>query len=326
MTFYRQIMWRSWQITWRYKFLWFFGFFITFIWQGGAFELLIRNWQIISDRGTISLMVYYIFKTNHLGIGSVWQSLAQTNLGVISVVVLSLLAVIFLVIIYLAVNSLIALIRATFDIEKNKPVTFNSSRESIHSFGAVVGILFSAKALIWLFVALTGFLSIKIAFNNLHGWGFFSLYLTLFVLTCLVGFAAYFLSIFASSYVILSKVSFRSAVAESVRLFKSHWLICLEMAVSLFLLSILLTLVWLLAAFILLILFGAIFLALSYLSFTTLSLAILVILGIIVLLLLILTTAIFSTYSTVVWTLLFIRLVKEGGLSKLARVFGMGDD
>ena len=50
MTLYRDIIKEAWQITWRRRFLWFFGLFAVLLGNGGEYEILFQNFDAISDQ------------------------------------------------------------------------------------------------------------------------------------------------------------------------------------------------------------------------------------------------------------------------------------
>jgi len=66
MPFYRNILKQAWQLTWRNKYLWWFGIFAALLGNGGEFEILFNNaganpsqalfpsWQRIASTGVFS--------------------------------------------------------------------------------------------------------------------------------------------------------------------------------------------------------------------------------------------------------------------------------
>ena len=51
MTLYRNIFSQSLKITWRYKYLWFFGLFSALLGNGGEIELLLRRFDGTVEQG-----------------------------------------------------------------------------------------------------------------------------------------------------------------------------------------------------------------------------------------------------------------------------------
>ena len=75
ITLYRDIIKEAWYITWRRKFLWFFGLFAVLLGNGGEYEILIQNINAVSNQQTIVYNLQNIYNNGRLQI--YWDNIAN---------------------------------------------------------------------------------------------------------------------------------------------------------------------------------------------------------------------------------------------------------
>lgn len=318
---HRSILKQAWKNTLKYKYLWLFGLFATLTVAGGAWEYNLLNQgfsQNIIEGSYIQLAklisLFDVAANFFGGVLSLFQHGFWNFLNGLSVLIV--IGLLFAIVIWLAVCSQGALINALKKIFKNKKETTISYRENItvghKNFWPVLGM----NLLIVLFIYISFlFISLPLlilALKDIYLLGI--IYVILFVLFVPISTGFALMMKYAISYQIFEGYGFKKSIQKAYRLFMKNWLISLEMAVILFIISFL-------AGFIFSLLISIIILPLLItsiaLSSAWLSLLI-VYLGII---LIIIFGAILSSYQITVWTQLFYELKENDGvLAKLERL------
>ena len=120
---------------------------------------------------------------------------------------------------------------------------------------------------------------------------------------------------YAIAYNVLEKTSFVKSIKKAWQLFMKNWLVSLEMAIILFLISLLfsgLIMLFLFLSMAPLLILGLMFKAIWLVVFV-MMIAIIVI---------VLTGSLLTTFQIAAWTSLFLRLKDKGVAAKLERLFG----
>jgi len=326
MTFYRNILKQAFSLTWRHKYLWFFGLFATLIGGGGEYEVLTRgiggdttqnffpNLSRLAETG--------IFSRNGLAnMGELFKNDPFTTIILILVSLIILALVIFLV--WLMIVSQTALVNNSAEIISNKkelPAGVKSGiAAGVKYFWPVLGLNIIIKAIVYLAFFL---ISLPIVFwaTKLSSPTISSLYIILFIILVPVAIVLSFIIKYAICYVIIKGNNLMNAIKEGWQLFTKNWLISVEMAFILFFISFLVGLAIILAVLILIIPF--LFLALLlYKAISFIGFWLIIIIGLIVLLAIIIGGgAALTTFQITSWTGLFIELVSHGGTSKIERI------
>jgi len=148
------------------------------------------------------------------------------------------------------------------------------------------------------------------------------LFIVLFLLAAVVGLVVSFLMMYAAAYVVVEEYSPLIAIEAAWRLFLDHWLVSLEAGLILLLMNAVL------AVFVLstlcLIFLPTMFL---WLIATSLMSSILYYVAIVIgcvffILFIAFFGSVFNSFTTVVWTDLFMKMHRHGLVSHLARLFG----
>jgi len=230
--FYRHILADAWKAVRRNKALWLLGFFVSFLGNGGVYELLIQG------TGRLGLDQDFggLFGLGMIpGEGSIGEALA--SVGAQSIVVFLLIALTVLglaaVAVWVVVSAQGGLIAGARDAERGRMTSFGS----LFAAGNEVALplfllnLFSRLAVMSFFYLLLSLTVLYLADANV--WSSFS-YLAGFVilipLTLIIG----FVTIYAACYVTLQRLPFVAAIESAVALFRKYWLISIETALVLF--------------------------------------------------------------------------------------------
>ena len=319
MKFYQDIISASWHIVKKHKFLWFFGFFVVLLGEnGGEYEFYIRNAQNLLER-TSFLNPYYWVTTGWESIMFRLQIFINSE-GVFGWLFLFLFAIAFLILIYFIMVSQAALVYAANQYYKNKKITLLECVSAVKEKAfSVLGLNLLLKGVIYLCFALLGLPLLALLMGN-NAQNFSTLYIILgLIILFPLSIIASFLIKYAINYVVLREESFFKSIAKAWKLFIKNWLVTLEMALIIFLINIIISL---LALGVLLLSFSP-FLFLSILnigiigSWAPLTIFLSVV-SIVMVLAFILVGSIFSAFQWTAWTLLFDNLTKESKESRIA--------
>lgn len=306
-TLYRHILKDALHITWKYKLLWALGFLAAFWGNVGAYHSVNSALEYVGPSlsaripaESLSSIPLELFTTGSL------------VLIVFLIFILLALAVLFTVIVISARGGLI------YTIVENKqgqrPGLTKSLHKGVSVFWPLLGIGILARLdlplYFWLFNSLA-------ASDTSAG---VVLFILAFVAVTIISLVLSLLGVYASALVILEQVSFTQAIREAIQLFREHWLVSLEMALILYLVSIVVGLGVLISLFIL----AVPFLLLGLIAALTGSSVVLWIVLIPAILVyiafLVLAGSAFVTFQYSAWILLYLRLYGQGAVAKVVRV------
>ncbi|MCG2695551.1 hypothetical protein L6248_01300 [Candidatus Parcubacteria bacterium] len=324
--FYRKILKESLKITWRNKYLWFFGLFATLLGGGGEYELIFRG--LTGDmnqsflQGASNIIRTGVFSKNTLtNIGAL---IANDSAHFIILLLVGLIIIaLFCFLVFTAIVSQAAIVNNSAAIfngrNKTKLGIKDGAISGIKNFWPVFGLNALSKLAIFLaffFVSLPVVLTVNQAAAATANLVYFIAFLVLVPLSVIFSFVIKY----AIAYVIISGSGFKESIKNGWELFVKNWLISVEMAFVLFAISLLAGLALGLAILTLAIPF-ALMAFIFYKFFAAVGFGIIVILGFIfILLAIILTGSILTSFQTSSWTSLFITLTGKGGTSKIMRM------
>ncbi len=306
MTLYRNIMRDSWQSTIRFKYLWFFGLFALILGNGGEYEIFFRS--IFSNENNSSLWTTFFAPFLN------WDVL--TNLGtrfwdnpflVLEIIFTYIFVLfIFLFIAWMMNVSEIAIVNSTAKQVKGEEHDLRMGmREGILNIWPVLFLNFAVKILIFLFLILLGYLSGSI----------FVIALFLIVIPFLMSLS--FVTKYTICEIIIRKEKMKNAVILAWQLFKKNWIISLELAMLLYLFTILAVIVFMFLSFNIEKLFEILATTFPIISFNLFV----VMVPIIELFTLAFVLSLLSVFQITTWTKLFLELDSKGGKSKIERLF-----
>lgn len=311
---YRPIIKQAVIISWRYKFLWLFGFFATALIGAGNFEIITQALQTMGGQG-FSLMGLNLFFTNDAFRGLTLSKLVDFIIknpleGLLVLLTFLVLLVITILVVWLAIVSVGALIHSVGKLYRKQKINFSDSLEKgIVNFWPVLGVNVLAKIItliLFFIVSIPIFLMVQKGswFNALF-------YLILFILMVGLAVIIAFLTIFAEIYIILERKSIGASIKASWKLFQKNWLISIETGIILLLINFIFGFILfaILAVLsipwdIILIVFASSQSVIGYTIFLAAGLLFLVAA-------IILAGSFLSTFQFAVWTILFLNIQKE---------------
>lgn len=319
---YRSLLRQAWTVTWRNKYLWFFGLFASLTAAGGSWEYKVLTQNL--DKNLLSgsylhlsgLAVFgELLRNLGLGLINLFKYDFLTILNTLSLLIITVALVCFFI--WLAVASQSALIdgvKKLFNPKKKIPAaTIRGSLTDGHRhFWPVLGLNLLIKILL-------GFISFLITLPILfltltNAPALTAAYVVLFIIFIPLGTGLALMIKYAICYKVLDSLSFVASLEQGWRLFKKYWLISLEMAVILFIITLIVggALLLILSALIMPLMMAGLIFKLSWLVVLATFIAIVLIIFI---------GSILTTFQIANWTGLFLRLKEGGILAKLERIF-----
>lgn len=320
---YRSLFKQAWLISWRHKYLWFFGLFSAIIAGGSSWEYQIFAQNL--NRGLIEgsyfrlgniLAINDLIRDLGAGLVDLFNYDFWTILNVLSLIILT--AVILLFFLWLAISSQAALVH---DVKK---ILSPKKKAADLSVQAGIGVghkhfwpLLGLNVLIKVLVALTFFIiGLPLLFMVWRDTYTLSIvYTILFIIFVPIAVGLSLLIKYAIAYRVLNNKSALSALEAGEKLFRKNWLISLEAAVLLFIINFL-------ASIVLIIILSLIFLPLFVLTLIFGAAGLTVLVLVLAIILIVAFGSILTTFQTAAWTNLFISLTEKGGQAKLERLFG----
>ena len=317
-SFYRHIIRDAWEGVRNNPVLWIFGFFVSFLGNGGVYELLIQGTGRLGldqDFGGFLAIAGLLPSGPEL-----WRTVMRTQ-GTALVLLTAVIALALLIIaVWAVVSSQGALIQGARDAARKKKHTF----ATLFAAGnEVVGPLLlldilsrvAVSAFFYLLLSILIFLLAKA--SVLAALGYLVAFLVLIPLSIIVG----FVTIYAACYLTLHRMRFVEAVESAIALFLKHWLVSIETAVILFALNVLvafaLGLSLAILAAIVFVLYG-----LTIALTGAVAWILLLIGGVMALGMLVIAGAGLAAFQYAVWTELFLKLNKGGAaVAKIVRWF-----
>lgn len=315
---YRSVLGSAWTITKQHKKLWIFGFLAFFLSAGGEYQILTKI--LNEDYGA----EFYEKITSGTTILSptFWSDLTKVctsdlRTGLLLIMLIVLMAALAFIILWICVRSQIALVKwtKTYLNAKNKDKKASIWEEiTTHDkkFWPTLGLNIVIKVAITLAFSL---LSIPLIFLYFKDSSFAILIYTLFFIVFLpLAISISLIIKYSIAGVVLEKQSFVQSIESGWKLFFKNWLVSLEMAILLFLINFVISLILI---FILSFAFLPMMLALIIFNLPI----ILYTITFIAFAVLIITAAALMTFQTSAWTLLFLELQNSGAKAKLERIF-----
>lgn len=322
MTLYRNVLNQAMQIAWRYKYLWFFGFFASLLGNSYEYDLLFNS--VSGDIGSNTFPgLKRIAETgvfNERTLVNMGKMMGENPLSLLSIILAGVLILALLAyLVWLVVVSQIAIVNdsaaiiAKKDISKN--VIQNGVTTGMKSFWPVFGL----NALIKILgLAIFTIVSLPILYIS-GGWvnWIYALDFLIFVPFVII---LSFIIKYAIAYVVIRDSNIADALRQGWQLFVKNWLVSLEMAFILFFANLLvglmlsLTILILAVPLVLLALIGLQFI--SVVAFWVVA----CFAFILVMAMIIVTGSMLSIFQISSWTGLFVELVGKGAVSKIVRL------
>jgi len=324
--FYRPILKKAWNITIKFKSLWFLGFFAALVGSGGEFELLSRIlFNPTASKNFISES-FNGFKAgiqNNLPIdGNLWSNLWSVITGapinIISAILVLIVAIIIsLFIIWLITVSQVGLIKNADLATKNKKSTINSGIDAgVENFWPIFTVNLVYKLILLIIFVLLGKEILLLIAMGIVGT---VLHIFLLVLFSIITVIISFIIRYQILYIIFKKEKAIPALKSAWQLFITNWLLSLEMA---FIVFIVYMIVIYLSTFITAVLLA---IPIVFVTYST-QIPILVLIALVltsvfvIITITILITSLLSVFQWSAWIILFNQMTTGEVLSKIAQL------
>lgn len=331
MSLYRSIIRQSFIIAWKHKYLWFFGLFATLLASNFEIELINRftnrqgstiyDWDRWAQTGIFSPRIW----GNILGVAKTDPWSLVSMLVILLVLVGLLIFLLWLSIVSqggLVNNASKALANGARLPSKSekKHDTSIGFKEGRKHFWPVLGVNLLVRIIVYLLALVT---IAPIALSAKLSVAMSLVYFVVFIVLLVVALILAFITKYAVAFIILKNHSFGESIVAGWKLFKSNWLVSLEMTIILFAISIIGSLALLLGVMIMAIPIAVLyFLSVVFASFP-IFVAVLVLGLIISIAIVVIGGSILTVVQTTAWVALFESLVVgKSPESKLERVFG----
>lgn len=231
-TFYRHILADAWRTVRANKALWLLGFFVSFLGNGGVYELLVQGTGRLGLREDFGRFA-------SLGLLPGWAKLSTTleglNAGNVVVVLLVALTAIALTLLafWVVISAQGGLIVGVRDGARERKTTFGSLFAAGNEMFAPLFALnvLSRLAVLAFFYLLLALTVLYLADANIWSvLAYLSGFIFLIPITLIIG----FVTLYAACYIALQRLSFVAAIESAIALFRKYWLISVETALILF--------------------------------------------------------------------------------------------
>ncbi|MBU2228831.1 hypothetical protein KJ810_00315 [Patescibacteria group bacterium] len=322
MTLYRDIIKEAWQITWRRRFLWFFGLFAVLLGNGGEYEILFQNIDAVSNQQTLIYNLQNISNTGQLQ--TYWDNIASyfSNYTASSIGIFVLVLAIFVLIVWLVVISQAGLIDSTLKIKAGKKADLESGFQAGRKYFSPIFILnLISRVFVYTLLFLIGIPLVYLFLSKESlGWNI-AFSIVSFIILVPISIIISFVIKYASAFVVHKGQGVGAALRNGWKLFIKNWLISIEMAFVVLLINFSLGLgliIFLGIVAIPFVLLGIIF----YLVGTSVGVYVLGVVATVVLIAAaFIVGAFIAAFQFVAWTLLYRRLLGDKDTSKIIRLF-----
>ena len=316
---YRFFLKQAWNITKRYRHLWFFGIFAALTAIGGEYQIIAQSANNNLGGNFINGGIFILYNLFNPSLYTGIHNLAAANPSAFwsLISVFALAAVLIIIMVYLAIISQAALVEqsARIILSKKKKEKLSIGEGMVSGrrhFWHVLGLNITNSLVITLCSLL---ISLPLLFLFITDAGILTLlYLILFVIFVPVSLIIAFISKYAIAARVLENKSFVASLEQGWQIFKQNWLVSLEMALILFIINFAASLVTLIIIFLFLIPLLVLSIQLSLPFLIALSF-------LLILITMIFAASLLNTFQISSWTGLFLHLENKKGLSKLERLF-----
>lgn len=312
---YRIILKKAWDITKKYKFLWIFGIFALLLGNGGEMQIFFRTLYAVQDLSGSQLpgvlnslfLIDFIKNASNLTSVLIWIIFVAIDLFVL------------LVLAWIITISQIAIIKVVNGLSSNKKSTFKTAFvESQQYFPRVLGLNIICEVLIGLFVFLL-IIPLLLVIATAGSQFKFLIGIIVFVIFLPIAIIISFVIRYAINYVVIKGEKFGASISRAWLLFKTNWLISLEMTLALLIIN---SIIWIIVLYLTIIIIGP-YLRMDLMTIFAFKNVVwgLIFFKILPLFVLYLFAGAFvAVFQIASWTLLFNELVESKRYSKLVRI------
>ncbi len=317
---YRPILKIAWKILYKARYLWFFGFFATFVGNSGEVNLLINNFSSVNSETDSLLSLKTLYSNGFVGTFQSRISELFSNFSLSVLLLFLILLILFIFIIWLSVVSQAGLINGADKEYRKQNSTFATCfKAGRQNFWSVLGLNIIGKFIVLGLMFIVGVPLALLYLKQTSDTAQFLFVLLSFIILIPLAVIISFIIKYAIIFVVLQKQKINESLKSAWNLFIKNWIVSIEMAILLFFVSILAGLTMVVIAIILAIplsLLLYLFYALQIQGF--LMFATIIIISVLILMLFWI-GALLSTYQMTCWVLLFDKLNSSQVYSKISR-------
>jgi hypothetical protein len=319
---YRDALRAAWKCTRQHPILLLLGVFATFVGQLGILEVMTRVALVDPERMMIPWWVVMPdFITAPLStIGSLHLSMASWVAVALFMTVCLGFCFFLLFVSIVSHGALVFAVAKTFRRIGSVPHLGMAWHVGLSHFWRLFGIYLFKKGVIFTTVSMVGFALVNGMVDATLTDLF--LFILLFVLAVSVSLVVSFVCVYAVLYVVIEEYPFVGALRQAWRLFMAHRIVSLEIGLIVLLSDVVVSV--LLLAFFSVVLVPTLYIWLSVVLLLSLPLSVISV-GVIAtlsLLVVVFTGAIMTVFSTALWSYLFMRMHKEGIVSRVLHAAG----
>lgn len=322
MTLYRDVLKRAWMLAIRHKALWLLGFLATFWGTGNVYGAVIQSIRLVTQQNLFWVNLWHDVSSAGITGGSLRSIAMETPLyGLLLIAGLAVLIGVTLFCYWVFTCSQITIIQQVAAIEQQRSRQIvDAYARSRPFFWPVFGLNVASRVVMFIVLLFLSWALFSPLIDISYNWANIIWYIVAFLLVVFILLAISFITIYTTLYLILRQHRLKAAIVAGWQLFVRHWLVSLEAAGVLLLVSI--------GAALAVVLFGVVLLGPLYL---TIGIAVLFssqmvyLFGILVvvaalMVAVVIMTAWLTTFSLAVWVELFTAMESGQLNSKLVRL------
>lgn len=314
-SFYRDILSKSWQLTWRNKWLWILGFLAAFWGNWGNTNIL----NLFFNLGKTKYFGGVSFGSTHFALSNLFAN--SRFISPKAFLLLIFCSALLVFIFWLLTTGRGALIKVLGDLSQGQAMNIKEGFSlSTEKFFPLFSIFFLTKG--FFLATLSALIILVNLFIEKTKIIYLLLFLFSFVVFCFLAVILYFVFIYGPMYLLIEKEKFYSSLKKSFLLFFRNWLTSLEFVLILWFISLVLNTAFLVGGAIILFPILILLLTLFLLQFPWWVIgAILFPVLIFIILALLLIASIYNVFEMAAWVNLFMALKEKKGVAKILRIF-----
>jgi hypothetical protein len=236
---YRQILLKSWQITRKYFYLWPLGLLAAFLGNGGEYQILFNQYDHVANQPEIASFW-------QAGLKAIVPKIDLSNSDVIYLFFFVIISLVFICLfLWLIISASGGLIKGAALANNNEKSTFiKLFLAGSNKFWPILGLNIVAKVIVYGILALIlGPLMIATFSNGNYSVNLLIVVVS-FVIFVPITIIVSLVTKYAVAFIMLSGQKFKEGFINAWRLFQTNWLVSLEMAFILFVINILVGLLY----------------------------------------------------------------------------------
>jgi hypothetical protein len=317
---YRFFLKQAWNISRRYRHLWFFGIFASLTAIGGEYQIIAQGMNTSPGGSFVSTGFYLFYNLFDPNFYAGLRELAISNPAALWSLISALLLVIAIiaVMVYLAMTSQAAIIEQSAQIIIGKKKKLNLSiGEGLKSGRQHCGHMLALNIANHLFITFSFFIiSLPLVFLLITSDAVLTLIYTILFLIFIPLALSIALTIkYALAARVLEGKSFVGSIMKGLEIFRNNWLVSLEMAIILFLINFAIGIATIAGIFLFFLPLFVLSLQLYLPILTGISLVLMIGTMLVV-------ASVLNTFQISSWTGLYLSLQDKKGRSKIERIFG----